>query len=143
MIKNRIILLYKWRCDSTMIIRLTVNDSEFTDILEKFANNIVENLIASINFDTDDYVGMEKEFERCHRIINIFKLGQTNEATDNEKGYLIQQIRNAFAIFVEGKRKSTYLINNISITVTDSMTDIDENKEVVYWFCNSRKVIIQ
>lgn len=126
-----------------MIIRLTVNDSEFTDILEKFANNIVENLIASINFDTDDYVGMEKEFERCHRIINIFKLGQTNEATDNEKGYLIQQIRNAFAIFVEGKRKSTYLINNISITVTDSMTDIDENKEVVYWFCNSRKVIIQ
>lgn len=126
-----------------MIIRLTLGDNEYTEILEKFLDNIIENIINSINFDTGNLVEMQQEFERCSRIMSIINRGKRNEATDNEKGYLIQQIRNAFNSFVAGKRKDMYMINNLSIMIVDSLTDADENKEVVYWLSNSKKVITQ
>lgn len=126
-----------------MIIRMTVEDSEYTNIVKRFADNLVEHLIGSINFNVNDLSEMEENFERCSRIIRIIKAGKTNGETDSDKGYLIKQIRNAFTLYVENERKSAYLINNFSILITDSMTDMDENGEVVYWLCNSRKVIVQ
>lgn len=126
-----------------MVIRMTVEDVEYTNIVKRFADGLIENLIGSINFDVNNLSEMEENFERCSRIVRIIKSGKTNEETDSDKGYLVKQIRNAFTLFVENERKSAYLINNFSILITDSMTDIDENGEVVYWLCNSRMVIVQ
>ena len=123
-----------------MVIRLTVGDNKYTNVLKKFADRLIENLVYNINLDIDDLVTTEKELRRGSRIIGIIN---SKEVSDNERGYLIQQIRNAFYSYIRDKRNEEYISDNLLITITDSFIDKDENGEVVYWLSTSKIVIVQ
>ena len=97
-------------------------------------------MVYNINLDVDDLITTEKELRRGCRIIGIIN---SKEVSDNERGYLIQQIRNAFYSYIRDKRNDEYISDNLLITITDSFIDKDENEEVVYWLSTSKIVIVQ
>lgn len=123
-----------------MVIRLTVGDNKYTNVIKKFVDRLIENLVYNINLDVDDLITTEKELRRGSRIIGIIN---SKEVSDNERGYLIQQIRNAFYSYIRDKRNDEYISDNLLITITDSFIDKDENEEVVYWLSTSKIVIVQ
>ena len=123
-----------------MVIRLTVGDNKYTNVIKKFVDRLIENLVYNINLDVDDLITTEKELRRGSRIIGIIN---SKEVSDNERGYLIQQIRNAFYSYIRDKRNDEYISDNLLITITDSFIDKDENGEVVYWLSTSKIVIVQ
>lgn len=123
-----------------MVIRLTVGDNKYTNVIKKFVDRLIENLVYNINLDVDDLITTEKELRRGSRIIGIIN---SKEVSDNERGYLIQQIRNAFYSYIRDKRNEEYISDNLLITITDSFIDKDENGEVVYWLSTSKIVIVQ
>lgn len=124
-----------------MIIRITVNDNDFQNVLEKFCGNFYNVITYSATKITDigESIRLEKE------IRNLFNPNVDIELTNEVKKRMKRIIRESFKMFVEKnyKKDAEYLIDSLCVDILSRMEDRWENGEVFYWFQHSNKYLCQ
>lgn len=124
-----------------MIIRLTVKDNDFGDLMDDFVKNLsgkITKLPSNIEF-----LDGRKQFEIIKEIRKIDKLlnpNVTENHTEEEKELLIKRIKETFIEFIHSRTDDStaeYLIKKFEAKIINSMEDKWENGEVWYWFQHS------
>lgn len=124
-----------------MIIRMTLNDNDFGELMEMFVKGF-PNRITALPKNIETLDGKE-QFEIIKEIRKIDKLlnpNITENYTKEEKDLIIKKINESFKIFVENHCdlfSYEYLKDNFKVEIIDSMEDKWENGEVWYWFQHS------
>ena len=131
-----------------MIVKMTVKDNDFGDILENFARNL-NNRITKLPRNIEKMEREEQlEYIRLLRKIDrLMNPNVTENHTEEEKQLLIEKIKEVFSTYVKNvckdKSDADYLIGKFKVEIIESMTDKWENGEMVYWFQHSGVVINQ
>lgn len=125
-----------------MIIRLSVNDNDFSSKLEDYLKSIW------IYITETDVLTKENVREMIHTKNKVFEMLNPNsgyELTENDKDFLKNQIRNSFRYWCETRFPSDaeYLSKNLTIEILDVIEDKCENGEACYWLQHSDCVINQ
>ena len=131
-----------------MIIRLTVDNNDFYNELYGFCNRLSLQIprlpkdIASMEYTKQ--LEIIRESQKVDRLLNP---NVTEKHTEEEKELLIRKTKEAFSIYVKATCRDEsdvdYLIRNLKVEITDTMTDKWENGEAFYWFQHSGVVINQ
>lgn len=117
-----------------MIIKLTVRDNDFRNIMDTFAGYFSFALVRELPYEERD------------RVSKLLNPNLTKSYTEEDKTFLISEIKKMFKNFVESRvdaEASEYLIDNFKIEITNSMEDKWENGEMYYWFQHANIVINQ
>lgn len=132
-----------------MIIRLSVNDNDFTQQIEPYMKNFVC-YIRELMPEQD--LGENPTFEQVYawrlrdkRINSIMNPNITAILTDKDKKYIVQQVRNTFVTYCDNhfdKDTAEYLKKNLNVKVLSRVEDKWENGEAIYWFQHADKYII-
>lgn len=125
-----------------MIIRLSVNDNDFSSKLEDYLKNLW------IYITETDVLTKENVLEMIHVKDKVYEMLNPNigyELTENDKDFLKNQIRNSFRYWCETRYPSDaeYLSKNLTIEILDVIEDKWENGEACYWLQHSDCVINQ
>ena len=133
-----------------MIIKLTVNDNDYGELMNGFVRNL-DNRISKIpsnieELDINEQLEIIKELNMIDRLINP---NITENHTDDEKAILVKRIKQAFEEYInktyvcDNQDTANYLIKNFDVEIVNSMEDKWENGEVWYWFYHSRTYLCQ
>lgn len=130
-----------------MIIKMTVDDNDFSEILEKFGKNLFMNVLKYPDnieeLDSSIQISILKEIRLVDRLFNP---NVTEDHTEEEIQLIKKRVKDSFALFIH-KRVSEdterYLLDNFQVNVVKSMEDKWENGEMVYWFQHSGVCICQ
>ena len=132
-----------------MIIRLTVEDNDFTEQIERYMKNFVL-YIREMMPEQD--LGENPTFEQVYawrlrdkKINSIMNPNITSTLTDKDKKYIVQQVKNTFATFCDNhfdEDTAEYLKKKLDVRVLSRMEDKWENGEVLYWFQHADKYIV-
>ena len=138
-----------------MIIRLTLGDNDFTDKLERFADNLFSRLFwdprLRVNYDKlreqysrDAILDM---FTEENKIQDILNPNITESLTTEQKGVLKATTILRWNSFVDSLDIDThtkaYLKKNFKVSFSFSFKDKWENGEAVYYFTTAKKWISQ
>ena len=131
-----------------MIFRITVNDNDFTDVLEKFANNLFDRIYwAKDKPEMDSTEWYEKIYKPKQEIQKLMNPNITSNLTDEDKVVLRAAVFLEWCDYVDNlpNRDNTkeYLKKNFEVSVGFDFTDKWENGEVVYYFTTNQKWISQ
>lgn len=131
-----------------MIFRITVNDNDFTDILERFANNLFDRIYwAKDKPEMDSTEWYEKIYKPKQEIQKLMNPNITSNLTDEDKVVLRAAVFLEWCDYVDNlpNRDDTkeYLKKNFEVSVGFDFTDKWENGEVVYYFTTNQKWISQ
>lgn len=125
-----------------MIIRMTVQDNDFTRVVEKYASQFWSNITQIEDLTVENSVRIKKRHEQINRLLNpnineIF----TKENTD----FIEEQVKLSFAYFCKKNYRAdaNYLISNFQVSCRKMVKDKWENCETVYWFQHSASYITQ
>lgn len=132
-----------------MIIRMTVSDNDFTDVVEDFAKNLYGHLFAmpsSDNYKPDEYV--EKVIFPKDKLRQILNPNNCGMPTKEEKAFVCECVRKAWEAYLYNRYYSTdsnlgYLLKEFRVSTTYTMHDKWENGEVVYCFITQRVCLTQ
>ena len=136
-----------------MIIRMTVNDNDFTAELEKFA----ENLFNRVYFgrekpeDIDCTEWYEKIYKPQQEVQKLMNPNITSTLTDEDKVVMCTAVFFAWCDYIDNlptdaemeDRVKEYLKKVFEVSVGFDFTDKWENGEVVYYFTTNQKWISQ
>lgn len=144
-----------------MIIRLTVNDNDFTQVLEKYLNNKIFNLTLDLMDKAQDLQGKREANRRDEKVLNqyreaidkyahaesklreIFNVNNHNQLTTEEKDFLKERLQTSFDYYVKRYNKPEELLGKLEVKISDTFTDKWENGEVVYWLQSSNSIVVQ
>lgn len=144
-----------------MIIRLTVNDNDFTQVLEKYLNNKIFNLTLDLmdraqilqekreaNKDDEKVLKAYNDAMSAYayaesKLREIFNVNSHNQLTTEEKDFLKERLQTSFDYYIKRYNKPQELVGKLKVKVSDSFTDKWENGEVVYWLQSSNTLVIQ
>lgn len=131
-----------------MIIRMTVNDNDFSEIIEPFIKNFIINVCFYKKDENQSYEKRVKEYELSEKALkylnpNLYEDMQSY--TQEELDELNSIIKKAFKVYVleHCQTNANYLIEKLEVTFQDSFTDKWENSEAYYYFLHSQKYINQ
>ena len=131
-----------------MIIRLTVQDNDFTGMIRHYMDNFMLYLRTYMpEFEkfweskehTRNMYKMEKEISRLMNPNSDIVL------TEKDKKIIIERIKYTFGVYVDNhfdSETSEYLKNNLAVKVLTRMEDKWENGEVYYWFQHADSYIV-
>ena len=131
-----------------MIIRLTVQDNDFTGMIRHYMDNFMLYLRTYMpEFEkfweskehTRNMYKMEKEISRLMNPNSDISL------TEKDKNIIIERIKYTFGVYADNhfdSETSEYLKNNLAVKVLIRMEDKWENGEVYYWFQHADSYII-
>lgn len=132
-----------------MIIRLSVNDNDFTQQIEPYVKNFVC-YIRELMPEQD--LGENPTFEEVYnwrqRDKEINRLMNPNSSvvlTDKDKKVIVSQIKRTFGVYCDNhfdKDTSNYLKKGLNVKVLTRIEDKWENGEAIYWFQHADKYII-
>ena len=132
-----------------MIIRLSVNDNDFTQQIEPYVKNFVC-YIRELMPEQD--LGESPTFEEVYnwrqRYKEINRLMNPNSSvvlTDKEKRVIVSQIKRTFGVYCDNhfdKDTANYLKKGLNVKVLTRIEDKWENGEAIYWFQHADKYII-
>ena len=114
-----------------MIIRLSVQDNDYTRPLKHFAATLMTNIYAVDN---------------CHhinRLLQIMNPNTDDPITEDDKEFLIELINQLFDEFFKKSEYFDYLKKNFQCSIGYLFEDMWENGEAVYLFTVQRVVIVQ
>lgn len=117
-----------------MIIKFTVGDNDYWRIMDTFAGQFSSILVRK---------SPREESDKVSKLLNP---NLTKSYTEEDKTFLISEIKKMFKNFVESRvdvEASDYLIDNFKVEIVNSMEDKWENNEMYYWFQHSDTVINQ
>lgn len=124
-----------------MIIRLTVEDNDFGDLMNIFLKKfpgVITKIPSNIeNMETQNQLDTINEIEEIDKLLNP---NITEKHTNEEKMVLIRRIVKAFSEFVYNytdEHTAEYLEKRFKVEIVDFMEDKWENGEVWYWFQHS------
>lgn len=144
-----------------MIIRMTVNDNDFRDVLESFCKSLFIDLWTGNGYTISSKgYSIEQEIERFHHTLDVQALLNPNNdhnLTKEEKELLCDDIKVLWNNFVIEHLKqihtyfdedailsaSDYLIRSFRVDIWFRFFDKFENGEVVYYFTTNQKFITQ
>ena len=126
-----------------MIIRITVKDNDFGEILEDFVRNL-SNRMTRVpdnieNMQPKEQIAFIRSLNKIERLLNP---NVTEQLTEDEKSLICGRVKEVFGEYVYSLKELSiytivYLVTNFSVEITNSMEDKWENGEVVYWFQHS------
>ena len=138
-----------------MIIRLTVNDNDYSTYLERFAESLISRLSNLSNIVPKDVTIGEKlkahkDWERTFDIINPNTTTSDN-ITEDDKEFMCDRIRKAFYLYlsksfmkeIDAEETRKYLFEHFECSVGYDFKDMWENGEAVYYFTKTNAVIVQ
>lgn len=129
-----------------MIIRATVNDNDYKEVLEKFFSKGLYLMLCYVKKGLTDseqdmklYVRYSTLIDKYYKMIQDEKIFNVNDAND-----LCFMLKDAFNKYLEEKdfEAKEYLKENLDISIVDSVKDKWENGEVLYFFPMHDKYII-
>ena len=129
-----------------MIIRATVNDNDYKEILEKFFSKglylmlcYVKNGLTDSEQDVTLYVRYSKLIDKHCKMIQDGKIFTYEDSND-----LVLMLKDAFYKYLDENNfeAKDYLKENLDISIVDSVKDKWENGEVLYFFPMHDKYII-
>lgn len=138
-----------------MIIRFSVEDNDFQELLAKYASNLYlyisedgeEFAVDTVNsWDVQKKVNkILDKYDIRKKVNEILNPNMHHKITKEDEFFLEEQIRKSFAYFCEKRCPSSkdYLVSKLTVKFMKSMTDKWENGEACYWFQNSNQVITQ
>ena len=131
-----------------MIIRITVHDNDFQEVLERFAKVMYYKLYWAENRpdNIDPITWYETAIKEEHTIQDI--LNADREVTAEEKKILISKLKRKWSEWIDAQRwnKSTtadYLKRHFNASISYTFKDRWQNGEVLYYFTSSNKYILQ
>ena len=132
-----------------MIIRMTVNDNDFTEVVEDFAKNLYGHLFAipsPDNYKPGEYV--EKVIRPKDKLRQILNPNNLDKPTKEDKAFVCECVRKAWEAYLYNRYYSTdsnlgYLLKEFRVSTTYTMHDKWENGEVVYCFITQRVCLTQ
>ena len=133
-----------------MIIRMTVEDNDFTEMLEDFADNLFERLYIESSLVLNEFY----DPEMLHRLIEIEETirktmwaESMDDITDEAKTLLKAKLVIIWCKYVDSTKKEDrikeYLKRDFTCSFSFSFEDKWENGEVVYYFTTAKKWISQ
>ena len=132
-----------------MIIRLTVNDNDFSSIVMRYFGDFWMRMLElhpdNCLSDKASYEELSSWRHRENKIRSIMNPNSDRELTDEEKEFLVEQVKRTFGQYIDRWYNSDaeYLKKNLKVEVIESFTDKWENGEAFYWFQHSNKAINQ
>ena len=106
-----------------MIIRFSVGDNDFQELLEKYANN----LFFYLGEDEEELTisNAAERWDMQNRINEILNPNIGKKMTKEDEVFLEERIRKNFAYFCEKRCPSSkdYLVNKLTVKFMKSMTD--------------------
>ena len=129
-----------------MIIRFTVNDNDYKEVIEKFFNKglylmlgYVKKGLTDSEHDMTLYVRYSTLIDKYCKMIQDGKPFIINDAND-----LVFMLKDAFSKYLDeiNFEAKDYLKENLDISIVDSVKDKWENGEVLYFFPMHDKYII-
>lgn len=129
-----------------MIIRFTVNDNDYKEVIEKFFNKglylmlgYVKKGLTDSEHDMTLYVRYSTLIDKYCKMIQDGKVFIINDAND-----LVFMLKDAFSKYLDeiNFEAKDYLKENLDISIVDSVRDKWENGEVLYFFPMHDKYII-
>ena len=122
-----------------MIIKMTFNDNDFTDILYSFAKKMFINLTNGVKM-TDS----RETYEKFNKLLNP---NISEKLSEEEKKTVIKRCKEQIEEFIifctEKESEVVYLKQILKVEIIDSVEDKWENGEVVYWLQHSGVVVRQ
>lgn len=128
-----------------MIIKMTVNDNDFTTILATFAANMYSNVTSGVEVESLD-------IRQIRRLTSLMNPNEVRKLTKEDKSEIVERVKKSFSLFIDPKFNSRiylteetqeYLKLRLKVTVQESFKDKIENKESVYWLQHSNTVVVQ
>lgn len=125
-----------------MIIRLSVKDNDFQEVLEKYLSRFFLNIEQTREVTIENVCD---EWDIHKKINDILNPNNAHILTSEDKVFLKNQIKDSFSFWCKNRypEEEEYLSKNLTIQFLDSMTDKWENGEACYWFQHSGTVITQ
>lgn len=125
-----------------MIIRLTVKDNDFSEVLENYLSRFFINIEKTQDLTIDNSLDIMKMHKKINAMLNP---NMDYTLTLEDKEFLIQQVKDSFAYWCGSRYPDDvdYLTKNLQVSILDSMRDKWENGEACYWFQHSGIVINQ
>lgn len=129
-----------------MIIRATVQDNDYKEVLEKFFSKglylmlcYVKNGLTDSEQDVTLYVRYSKLIDKYCKVIQDEKILTYEDSND-----LVLMLKEAFYKYLDENNfeAKDYLKENLDISIVDSVKDKWENGEVLYFFPMHEKYII-
>lgn len=133
-----------------MIFRITFRDNDFRNILENIGNNMLSiysyyRMTRLANKDDNESI---KEYVDNSKLQDqlLYKLSDEKEFTNTEKALLITLLNKSIKAYIEdntSKENAEYLINNLDISLQETIDSKFENDEVLYYFPIINKYVIK
>ncbi len=136
-----------------MIIRITVNDNDFTEVLEKFADNLFNRVYWAKDkpkemSSTEWYEKIYKPKQEVQRLMNS---NITSSLTKKDRATLCKAVFCEWCDYLDNlpandemdDETKEYLKKDFVVSVGFSFTDKWENGEAVYYFTTNQKWISQ
>lgn len=132
-----------------MIIRLSVNDNDFTQQIEPYVKNFVcyirelmpeQNLGENSTFE--EVYNWRKKDKEINRLMNP---NSSVVLTDKDKKFIVDQVKRTFGVYCDNhfdEDTANYLKKGLNVKVLTRIEDKWENGEAVYWFQHADKYII-
>lgn len=117
-----------------MVIKFTVRDNDYWRVMDSFGNLFSSVLVRELPNEERD------------RVFKLLNPNLTKSYTEEDKTFLITEIKKMFKNFVESRvdaEASEYLTDNFEVEIITSVEDKWENDEMYYWFQHSDTVINQ
>ena len=133
-----------------MIIRMTVQDNDFTKLLEKFADNLFERLYIEsqirLNEDYSPEI-LHTLIETEESIRKTIWAESMNDITDEQKTLLKAKLLLAWCKYIDliekEDRIKEYLKRDFDCSFSFQFEDKWENGEAVYYFTFAKKWVTQ
>lgn len=135
-----------------MIIKLTVNDNDFSELLENFAKSLTNRLLGLVNTipedaPVDDKIQAHRDWDRTFKLLNPNVTTVTEQGDENEQ-FLCKQVIKCWTRFLRDRsdldfEEKAYLLKDFDVSIHWIYMDKWENGEAVYYFTKSNVVINQ
>ncbi len=140
-----------------MIIRMTVHDNDFQDIMNGFVHNLYNgltsvpmNLYTKYTLEEPDGDAFNEYIQcsiRVNKIRELLNPNTTLVLSDEDKKLILQRVKSLFDDYVKthepNDTAADYLRNHFEVSIIGCVTDRDENGEAWYWFQTSGCVMNQ
>ena len=132
-----------------MIIRMTLNDNDFTQKIERFAKNLFDRLYwaKDVSFYDNDYSKWYQAYKAQEELQKLLNPNITDSLTDEDKIAIKAKVFLEWWDFVDGlnfkEDTKKYLKKDFECSISYDFKDKWENGEVVYYFTTNQKYITQ
>jgi hypothetical protein len=127
-----------------MIIKITVSDNDFGEIIEHYLDNFFRfKLTDTISVDKTNKESLMKYFDLSQMDDNMFQLIRSEKLSIENKEKLENYIKTLFELSIKNHKSKDYLMKNLEIKVLYNLKCMDENGECYYYFPTNYKYINQ